>query len=317
MGASASRATQTIEKQFETQIKNIGATQICKNKIEGDVIFKNCDGCSYTQACMLSQENSFQVLVDAITETLAENTADALAGFGISATDSDQVIRDKIMNKISNDCGRQESENIIAGNVRVEDSKNFIFNQSGDLNMDCATSNITKAIAKTQASNTSKATGASLASFLGGRGGFGSIIFYAIIFLVIIGGYKMIKNEDKKNRNNYKYNKMFYISLIIFIICLVFFIVYYTMPIKGENGADIKEYKPFGWGNGEFELYWQWYLYIPLILGTITLFTLAYSWFKYDNSEDEDEDDIDRRYNNSDISYPNIDEYEGYSTDEF
>lgn len=265
MGGSASRATQTIDKQFTNKITN-AASQSCKNVIEGDIIGQ-ASGTRINQSCALSMDASFQVLVDAITETLAENTADALAGFGIAATDSDQVIRDKITTVINNSCN-QNSENIVKGNIIVEKSgKDFSFNQSGDLNMDCAAAIVTKAIAKTQAANTSKATGASLASFLGGRNGLTGLIMGVIIIGAAFGILKM-SGSQRTNRKPKSFYIFKLILILIIVACFAFYIWYMFADIEGEDGSDIKERNPFAW---ELKM---WIPAFAIILSIILLYLL-------------------------------------------
>ena len=278
MGGSASRATQTIDKQFTNKITN-AASQSCTNIIEGDIIGE-ASNTNINQTCALSMEASFQVLVDAITETLAENTADALAGFGIAATDSDQVIRDKIKTVINNTCN-QSSENILKGDIIIKRGADyFSFNQSGNLNMDCAAAIVTKAIAKTQAANTSKATGASLASFLGGRNGLTGLVMGVIIIGAAFGILKM-SGGQRTNRKPKSFYIFKLLLILIIVACFAFYIWYIFTDLEGEDGSDIKEKNPFAW---ELKM---WIPAFAIILSIILLYLLPVLISDVDDVDDE------------------------------
>lgn len=249
MGASASKATQTINSELENILSNkctdASATNLKKNF---KVSLKNsdCGVLDFSQAATIKGDCVIDNSVETFAKLAAENKAQAQAGLGIAATDSEQDIKTKIKNKIENDCGTVAATNeIIDFEFNGDNISCDVLNvsQKADATAACVINTVSKVVSDIQASNTSESKGYDPLAALGGL--WGIMIIGGIVLVVLFGG-GIMKSAGKTPQG--KTIKMVGGAIIgLAIMGLIGFLIY-QFGIKPKQDAEKEEYRSYQLG---------------------------------------------------------------------
>jgi len=210
MGVSVSNLKKEIKRETKNMIVLEGSKNSCTLNQDG-ITLHGLKGVKIglikiTQKCEVSSKTYFNAMVKALTKMASKLDVETLTGLGISVSNINESIHDKVENIIKAKCGGSIiTQNV--GKIEIYDNEDSTFegiivDQGGVAKGECMIDTVVDAITENTTETTSKTSGWTF--------GIGEWMGYIIAGVVVVAGlgvFYKIMSGDKEKEINYGYNE--------------------------------------------------------------------------------------------------------------